>query len=147
MLVGDLALVAAAAFTGAAFYVGFAEQHARLQLAPPAMLRQWKPAYRRGYLMQANLAVVAGVLGIIAFIVSQDWRWVVGAILVLANWPYTLLIIMPTNKQLESTNNDAADEATRGLVEQWGRLHSVRTLLGLLSVVAYLWAINKIGRA
>lgn len=147
MLVGDLALVAAAAFTGAAFYVGFAEQHARLQLAAPAMLRQWKPAYRRGLLMQSSLAVIAGVLGVVAFILTYDWRWLAGAVLVLANWPYTLLIIMPTNKQLESTADETADETTRGLIEQWGRLHAVRTLLGLLSVAAYLWASYRLGRA
>jgi hypothetical protein len=138
---GELALVTAALFAGAAFYVNFAEQHGRLQLDNRAMLTQWKPSYHRGFLMQASLAVVSGVLGVLAFLFTYDWRWLIGAALILANWPYTLFIIMPTNKQLNATPIDEANDVTRGLMEQWGRLHAIRTVLSILAVIDYLWAI------
>jgi hypothetical protein len=48
LLAGHLALVTAALFTGAASYVGFAEQPARLGLDDSALLAEWKPAYKRG---------------------------------------------------------------------------------------------------
>jgi len=137
---GDLALATAAIFTGAAIYVNFAEQPARLKLDTSALLAEWQPSYERGAIMQASLAIISGVLGIIAFIMSYDWRWLVGAALILAPWPYTMLIIMPTNRILKSTRPSQASDQTRGLLVQWGRLHMGRSALGLMAVAAFLWA-------
>ena len=140
--VGDLALASAAIFAGAAIYVSVAEQPARLMLDTQALLTEWRPSYERGAIMQASLAIASGVLGIAAFVLAYDWRWLVGAALILAPWPYTMLIIMPTNRVLKSTLPAQATEQTRGLVVQWGRLHWGRSALGLFAVVAYLWALN-----
>ncbi len=108
MLIGDLALVSAALFTGAAFYINFAEQPARLQLDDRSLLAQWKPAYKRGYVMQSTLAIVGFVLGAAAW-----WRT---AVLMLLNWPWTLLGIMPTNRILMATDPTSAGIASRALL-------------------------------
>ena len=67
MFVGHLALIAAAIFTGAAFYVNFAEQPARLSLDDRSLLAQWKPAYKRAFSMQATLAIVGFLLGVLSW--------------------------------------------------------------------------------
>ena len=142
MLAGQAATVAAAAFAGAAFYINFAEQPARLGLDNRSLLKQWKPSYARGFVMQASCAVISGVLGLIAAWQGHDWRWAVGAVLMLSNWPYTLLGIMPTNRALNAIGDDDASSNSRAMIVRWGGLHAVRTALGAAATLAYLWAQN-----
>lgn len=142
MLTGHLALVFAAAFAGAAFYINFAEHPARLELDDKCLLKQWKPSYDAGYTMQATLAIVSGAFGLITAWMSSDWRWIAGAVLVLANWPYTMLGIMPTNHKLKAIAEGDAGPASRAMLETWGRLHAVRTALGTAATAAYVWALH-----
>lgn len=78
-----------------------------------ALLTEWKPAYKRGFAMQASLAIVGGLFGLIAWWQSGDWRWLAGAALLVANWPYTLIAIMPTNNRLMATPVDQAGPESR----------------------------------
>jgi len=135
----ELALVTAAAFTGAAIYINIAEQPARLSLDNRALLAEWKPSYASCFAMQASLALASALFGLLAFWVTRDWRWLVGALVIFANWPYTLLVILPVNKRLEATPPDAANAESRALVETWGRLHAGRSALGVVATLVYLW--------
>lgn len=141
MFAGYLALVTAAFFTGAAFYVSFVEHPARLRLNDHALLAQWKPAYKRGFAMQAPLAVVGFVLGVVAWRLTGGVFFLIGGALLLANWPWTIFGIMSTNRILMATDLEAASSQTRALIVKWNRLHSVRTVLGCLAILAFLVAL------
>jgi hypothetical protein len=140
MFAGDLALAVAAIFAGAAFYISFAEQPARLELDDRALLAEWKSAYTRGFAMQAPLAVIGFLLGLIAWWLSGRAAFLAGAVLLVANWPWTMLLIRPTNKTLMATALDTAGPQSRLLILKWSRLHAGRVILGLLAVVAFLIA-------
>jgi hypothetical protein len=140
MLAGQLALIAASVFAGAALYVSLAEHPARQHLDDAAALSEWKPAYKRGFAMQGPLAAAGFLLGLVAWWQSSSLIWLAGALVLIANWPYTLLAILPTNNTLMATEPAQAGVTSRALLERWGRLHDVRTALGCLAAAAFLWA-------
>lgn len=140
MIPGQLALIVAAVFAGAAVYVNVAEQPARLDLDDRSLLVEWRPSYKRGFAMQAPLAVTGFLLGFLAWRQTDDWRWLLGAVVLIANWPYTLIAIMPTNHKISAIDPMQPGPDARALVEKWGSLHAVRTALGFAATLIFLWA-------
>jgi hypothetical protein len=143
MLIAQLAFLLAAAFTGAAVYVAAVEQPARLALDDRAALTQWKPSYARGKVMQAALAALGGALALWTFWDGGGLLWLAGGIVLLAPWPFTIFVILPTNHILEATPTDEPTAETRALLIRWGRLHLVRAGLGIAATVLMLAALNS----
>ncbi|MDP8919465.1 MAG: DUF1772 domain-containing protein [Pseudomonadota bacterium] len=142
MFWGHLALATASLFAGAALYINVAEQPARLNLDDGSLLVEWKPAYKRGLAMQASLAVISGLAGLWTWWQSGLVLFLIGGLLMLANWPYTALVIMPTNKILMETSPDQAGPESRALIVKWAGLHAVRTAFGFAGALSFLWALQ-----
>ena len=140
-MVGLLALVTASIFFGAAIYINIAEQPARLGLDDGSALVQWRTAYKRGFAMQAPLALVSALLGGVAWSITNDPLWALGAVIMLANWPYTLLAIKPTNDRLHAIKPEEANAQTRQSIVSWGHLHAGRSALGTAATLMFLWAL------
>jgi uncharacterized membrane protein len=141
MLSGLIALAVAASFAGAALYINLAEQPARLKLDDRALLTQWQVAYKRGFAMQASLAVLGFLCGAVAWWQTDRPAFLAGALVLLSNWPYTLLAIMPTNKALLAADPANPGPTGRALIERWALLHALRTAFGLGATLIFLWAL------
>jgi hypothetical protein len=142
-MLGLLALVTASIFFGAAVYINIAEHPARLALDDGAALAEWRPAYKRGFAMQAPIVIVSALLGAAAWGTTGNLLWAPGAVLMLANWPYTLVAIMPTNHLLEATAS-GGDRDTRERLVRWGHLHAVRSAISAAATVVYLIAARSL---
>ena len=142
-MIGQLALIFAAVFVGAAVFVNVAEQPARLALDDRAMLLEWQRSYNRAAPMQGGLAMLSALLGFVAAWQTRDWRWAAGAVAILANWPYTLLVIKPTNDRLHGITAEQVGAEARRMVVSWGTLHAGRSALGIVAVLFYVWAILR----
>ena len=135
MMIGLLALVAAAIFTGAALYVNVAEQPARLTSGRSRAahgMEAFLQARRRDAGAAGAARLRAGTGRMVADLASG---FLFGGFAMLAPWPWTLLGIKPTNDALLETAPDQAGPPTRALIVRWGALHGVRTALGALATV------------
>ena len=140
MISGLIALAFAAAFAGAAVYVNWVEQPARLALDDDAMLSEWRPSDSRGVALLSAFALASAVAGFIAYFESQDVRWVFGALIAVSSWPYAYFIMAPLNNQILSLRgHDVA--AARALVGQWGLIESGFAAIGVVAVAIFLWAL------
>jgi len=142
MIAGQLALFIAGLFAGAAIYISLAEQPARLALDDRALLLEWKGAYRRGFAMQAPLAFLGFVLGILAWFQTRNVSFLAGALLMLANWPWTFLVVMRANKPLMATDPEQAGTSSRTLIVKWNAFHAVRSVLGCLAAAAFFYGLS-----
>lgn len=95
-----IATISAGLFAGAAIYISAVEHPARMSCGNEVALREFAPSYRRATLMQASLAIVGCLTGLWSAWVLED-AWVgAGALLLGAVVPFTLIVILPTNKLL-----------------------------------------------
>jgi hypothetical protein len=140
MIIGSFALAAAGAFVGASLYVNFVEQPARLALDDAALAKEWEPSDRRGFMVLAGLAMLSALCGFIAFRELDDVRWLLGAALIIATWPYTYLAIVPLNNRILAFISAEATHDARRLIDLWGSLEIGQTVIGVLATFAYIWA-------
>jgi hypothetical protein len=142
MLVEILATLACGMFAGAAIYVNLVEQPARLSCGANAAMTEWRPSYKRGTAMQVPLAVTGSILAFISWWLEKDAAWLIGGVCLLAVVPFTLIVILPTNKMLENEKLDSSSARAEQLLRRWGRLHAVRSGLSLLAFVIFLFALR-----
>jgi hypothetical protein len=136
-----LLIVAAAAaglFAGAAIYINAVEHPARMSCGTEVAVREFGPSYRRATLMQAPLAVVGCVAGLVAAWQDADLVVAIAAVLLGAVVPFTLLVIAPTNQRLLNPELDAGGPEAVALLNRWGRLHAVRSGLASASFLIFL---------
>ena len=139
-----LAMLCCAIFTGAAIYVNAVEHPARMSCGVEVALAQWAPSYKRATVMQASLAVLGFVFSAIAWFVGANIWVLVAGILLVSVAPFTLIVIMPTNKRLLALNAEEDAEETKMLLNRWNKLHMVRSALSLAALIIFLvQALNR----
>ena len=139
MLFALIATLCAGLFAGAAIYITLVEHPARLECGTELAATQFRPSHRRATLMQASLAAVGLAAALVAWIQGRGLLMLVGGLLLGAVIPFTLLVILPTNKRLLDPGLDRRSAEAAELLHRWGRLHAVRSVLSGLAFGLLVW--------
>jgi hypothetical protein len=138
---GLWAFAAAAAFLGAVLYINIVEQPARLGLSPGAMVREWTPSNRRGFIMLAVLALISAILAYVDYWGSGDVRWVIGAVVILVSLPYVYFVMVPTDIWLFAMPPETRASTMRELMRNWGLLEWGQAAIGFAACCIFAWAL------
>jgi Anthrone oxygenase len=133
-----IATVAAGLFSGAAIYINAVEHPARISCGAELAVREFAPSYRRATVMQASLAITGCATGLWSAWVGRDIWVALAATLLGAVVPFTLIVILPTNKELLDPTLDPRSHQTTLLLTRWGRLHAARSILSTAAFVLFV---------
>jgi hypothetical protein len=145
MVLLALATVCAGTFFGAAIYINFVEHPARMSCGREIALREFGPSYARASVMQAALAILGCLIGLVAAWSRRDVTTAIAAAALGLVVPFTLIVIFPTNKQLLAPNLDAQSDNAGALLARWNRLHAVRSVLSGIAFALFLYRLGSIG--
>jgi len=134
-----VAVLSCSLFTGASVYVSLVEHPARTQCGVEIATTQFAPSYRRATVMQVTSAGLGLVSSVAAWLAGATFSWLVAGALLGSVIPFTLIAILPTNKQLLSPTLDRRSAETERLLARWGRLHAVRSVLSAVALLLFLY--------
>jgi len=127
-------VLACSLFAGAAVYVNLVEHPARMECGVEIAATEFRPSYRRGTIMLATLATLGLLSSIIAWLAGATFWWLIARVLLGSVVPFTLIVILPTNKLLLSATLEKQSAQAERLLARWGTLHAVRSILSGLAL-------------
>jgi hypothetical protein len=134
-----IAVLMCALFTGAAVYITFIEHPARMQCGVEIAATQFVPSYRRATVMQATCAALGLLASFAAWLAGASFCWLIAGVVLGSVIPFTLIAILPTNKRLLNSTLDRRSVEAERLLERWGRLHAVRSILSGIALLLFLY--------
>jgi hypothetical protein len=134
-----VAVLSCSLFTGAAVYINLVEHPARMQCGVEIAATEFPPSYRRATVMQATCAALCLLSSVAAWLTGATFWWLLGGVVLGAVIPFTLIVILPTNKLLLSPTLDRRSAETERLLARWGRLHAVRSVLSGVALLLFLY--------
>ena len=120
-------------------YISFVEHPARMECGVDIAATEFPPSYRRASVMQATLAAVGLLSSIAAWLAGATFWWAIAGVLLGSVIPFTLIVILPTNKQLLNPALDRRSVQTGRLLTRWGGLHAVRSALSCAALLLFLY--------
>jgi hypothetical protein len=145
MLFELIATLCAGLFAGAAIYITLVEHPARLECGTALAATEFGPSYRRATIMQASLAALGFVAALTAWAQRRGLAVLSAGALLGLVIPFTLIVILPTNKRLLDPTLDRSSGVAAALLVRWGKLHAVRSVASGLAFGLLVWHLARSG--
>ena len=92
-------------------------------------------------LYQTAQTLCTGSGRVAAWLGGSNLPWLLAGVLLGSVIPFTLVVILPTNKRLLDPTLDKRSAETERLLARWGRLHAVRSVLSGSALLLFMYLI------
>ena len=133
------ATLAAGLWAGAALYIAISEHPSALKVGVGFATEYFRFMSKRTAPLMMVLSAIGGSAGLFAWYQSGEAGWLIGAVLLLGMFPFTGLLIVPTNWKLLKVDTKTDETTALALHRKWARMHNLRTLLGVPAFLIFLW--------
>jgi len=89
--------------------------------------------------MQVTSAALGLLASVAAWLAGATHWWLLAGVLLGSVIPFSLIVILPTNKRLLSPTLDRRSVEAERLLARWGRLHAVRSVVSGASLLLFLY--------
>src|SRR6202795_2891512 len=100
-------------------YINLVEHPARMACGVELAATEFPPSYRRATVMQATLAALGLLSSLAAWLAGATFWWLVAGGWLGSVIPFTLIVILPTNKKLLNPTLDTSSAETERLLIRW----------------------------
>jgi uncharacterized membrane protein len=137
-----IATFAAGTFFGAAIYINLAQHPATIKTGGEFASEFFPPMYSKASTLQIGLAVLGTILGVLAWYLSSEVVWLIGAGFLVSVIPITILFIKPINDQLLDSSKQLPPNEVVDLLTQWNPRHWIRSIVSGVSFVCFLFGMS-----
>jgi hypothetical protein len=134
-------------FAGFALYVYLIEHPSKRVLPTREALIEWRKSFKPTAILQSIFTVLSVIFSYFGYYYGGRVEYLYVALYNFINLPYTLIFLMPTNKQLLAIDLGKVDEYESkilNLFETWGHLHAPRVIIGITAALFNLILMNKL---
>ena len=137
-----IATLLAGLWAGCSVYIAVAEHPSVLKVGVGFATDYFRVMSRRTAPLMMALAGLSGAAALYIYLTAGGAGWLLGAILMIGMFPFTGLLIVPTNLKLLKVDCETNPEEALALHRRWSTMHWLRTVIGAPAFLIFLWELT-----
>ena len=134
-----ITILTAGLTAGTALYISLVIHPAWLKTSTKSSVEIFEPVFNGSFASQALFSTISIIGGIYLGVVTEQYLWIIGSVLMVINIPLTKFILMPINNILLGKKGEFTDNKATELFKKWGNIQWIRTTVVLIPFILFFW--------
>ncbi len=133
-----ITILTAGLTAGTALYISLVIHPAWLKTSTKSAVENFAPVFNGSFASQASFSTISILGGIALGVLTEQYLWILGSVLMIINIPLTKVVLMPVNNILLGKDGDFDEPKATALFKKWGNIQWIRTSAVLIPFILFL---------